>query len=32
MNQGLALGVKGFKVRTTLYESRFGSGSERVKS
>ena len=32
MTQGLTLGVKGLKVETTLYDSRFDFGSERVKS
>ena len=32
MAQGLTVGVKGLQVRTTLYDSRFDSGSERVAS
>ena len=32
MTQGLTLRVKGLQVRTTLYESRFDSESERVAS
>ena len=32
MTQGLTLGVKGLKVRTTLYGLRFDSRSERAKS
>ena len=32
MTQGLTLRMKGLKVRTTLYDSRFDSGTERVKS
>ena len=32
MTQSLTLGVKGLQVRTTLYDSRFASESERVTS
>ena len=32
MTQGLTLGVKRLKVRATLYDSRFDSRSEEVKS
>ena len=32
MTQGLTLEVKGLKVRTSLYDSRFDSGRKKVKS
>ena len=32
VTQGLTLGVKGLQVRTTFYDTRLDSGSERVTS